>query len=58
MYNQNVAQPSIQVDGLGRVLEACAVVGLGLVFASQVPAASPVILVRCAFEAGRVTARF
>ena len=57
MNNQNLAQPPIQDDGLGRVLGACAVVGVGLVFASLVPAASPVILGRCAFEAGRMMGR-
>jgi hypothetical protein len=57
MNSQNVAQPTIQDDGLGRVLGACAVVGVGLVCASLVPAASPVILGRCAFEAGRIIGR-
>ncbi len=44
-------------EGLGRVLGACAVVGVGLAVASLFPAASPVILGRCAFEAGRFIGR-
>ena len=57
MNNQNTPQAPIQDDGLERVLGACAVVGIGLFVASLVPAVSPVILGRCAFEAGRIMGR-
>ena len=54
MNNPNTAHAPTQDDGLERVLGACAVVGIGLFVASLVPAASPVILGGCAFEAGRI----
>ena len=54
MNNPNTAQAPAQDAGLERVLGACAVVGIGLFVASLVPAASPVILGGCAFEAGRI----
>lgn len=44
-------------DSLGHVLGACAVIGVGLVVASLAPAASPIILGRAAFEAGRIIGR-
>jgi len=54
MNNQNASQRLIENNGVARVLAACAVVGAGLMFASLVPNASPVILGRCAYAAGRV----
>jgi hypothetical protein len=44
-------------DSMGNLLGACAVVGLGFVVASLVPAASPIILGRAAFEAGKIIGR-
>jgi hypothetical protein len=44
-------------DSMGHLLGACAVVGLGFVVASLVPAASPIILGRAAFEAGKIIGR-
>ena len=57
MNNPKTAQAPVQDDGLERVLGACAVVGIGPFVAALVPAASPVILGRCAFEAGRMMGR-
>ena len=54
IFNSNAAN---QDEGLGRLLGACAVVGVGLVVASLAPAASPIILGRTAFEAGRIIGR-
>lgn len=42
---------------MGRILGACALVGFGLVVSSMVPVASPVVLGRVAFEAGRMIGR-
>ena len=57
MTNTNTAINNKQDDGMGRAIGACAVVGIGLVVASLVPAASPIIMGRCAFEAGRIIGR-
>jgi hypothetical protein len=54
MNTTNSVYSTTKDEGLERVLVACAVVGVGLVGASLVPAASPVILGRCAFEVGRI----
>jgi hypothetical protein len=54
MNTNNAVYSTPENKGLGRVLGACAVVGVGLVISSLVPAVSPVILGRCAFEAGRI----
>jgi hypothetical protein len=52
--NSNASQSD---DSMGHLLGACAVVGLGFVVASLVPAASPIILGRAAFEAGKIIGR-
>jgi len=52
--NSNASQSD---DSMGHLLGACAVVGVGLVVASLVPAASPIILGRAAFEAGKIIGR-
>jgi hypothetical protein len=54
MNTTNPVYSTPENEGLGRVFGACAVVGVGLVVSSLVPAVSPVILGRCAFEAGRI----
>ena len=54
MNTNNLVNSTPENEGLGHVLGACAVVGMGLVVSSLVPAVSPVILGRCAFEAGRI----
>jgi len=46
-----------QDESMGRLVGACAIVGLGLVVASLATAASPIILGRTAFEAGRIIGR-
>jgi len=57
MNNHNTAQPLITDERLGRILGACAVVGIGLVCASLAPAASPLILGRCAAGARQIISR-
>ena len=44
-------------EELGRILGACALIGVGLVVASMAPVTSPVVLGRIAFEAGRLIGR-
>jgi len=50
---------SFHDDSLGRVAGACAMVGIGLVVASLFPnpVTSPMILAKCAYQAGRMMAR-
>lgn len=57
MKNSNPVHSTSDNEGLSRVLGACAFVGVGLAVATLFPAASPLILGRCAFEAGRVIGR-
>ena len=57
-YQHNTNTTANQDNGdMGRILGACALVGFGLVVASMVPVASPVVLGRVAFEAGRMIGR-
>ena len=57
-YQHNTNTTANQdTDDMGRILGACALVGFGLVVASMLPAASPVVLGRVAFEAGRMIGR-
>lgn len=46
-------------QSLGRLAGACAVIGVGVVAAALLPnpVTSPVIIARCAFEAGRILGR-
>jgi hypothetical protein len=54
MITANASCSNSDNEGIVRLLGACAVAGMGLVGASLVPAASPLILFKTSLAVGRI----